>query len=257
MTTGTYLADSKSFKVADDWLRPANSHRLLQGSWTGTTEFVELPDYNEETVLRGGASSLGPLRVPRLARPAVAELEPLSEHCLRHEHCPLSGCDHPVENDPRAEHCPLAVQCLLPEACPLSVHDPRAVECHLRRRPSHRAGHQLMNRRLRERRKGCFLVANYPVHFLCTRSWQSADLDCAGESGTVAHAWLKRDPKRSPGASLAAPGRACLYCQITRTPSFARAKRGFKHVASPQMGAVRGWAEAPLGNISMSFQISD
>ena len=61
MTTGTYLVDNESFKVTDGWLRPANAHRLLKGSWTGTTEFVELPDNIEETVLRGGVSSLGPL----------------------------------------------------------------------------------------------------------------------------------------------------------------------------------------------------
>ena len=49
MSTGTFLENNESFKVKD-------AHRLLKGSWTGTTEFVELPDYLEETVLRGGVS---------------------------------------------------------------------------------------------------------------------------------------------------------------------------------------------------------
>ena len=69
--TGTYVASGKSFKVTDDWLRASNAHRLLEGSWTGTTVFNELPDYIEESMIpdkcesgniRGGVSSLGPLR---------------------------------------------------------------------------------------------------------------------------------------------------------------------------------------------------
>ena len=65
VTTGTYIADGESFKVTDDWLQRANTHRLFKGSWTGTTKVVELLDYIEESVLRGGASSLGALRLPR------------------------------------------------------------------------------------------------------------------------------------------------------------------------------------------------
>ena len=57
--------------MTDDWLRASTAHRLLEESWTGTTVFNELPGYIEELMIpdksesgsiRGGVSSLGPLR---------------------------------------------------------------------------------------------------------------------------------------------------------------------------------------------------
>ena len=48
-----YVDDGEKFKVTDDWLKPSNAHRPLRGSWTGSTSFVELPDYIEEPLVRG------------------------------------------------------------------------------------------------------------------------------------------------------------------------------------------------------------
>ena len=61
VTTGVYVDDGEQFKITDDWMKSSNAHLPLRGTWTGSTSFAELPDYIEETLVRGGASSLGVL----------------------------------------------------------------------------------------------------------------------------------------------------------------------------------------------------
>ena len=48
ITRGKYFASGKTFKIIDDWTTRANSHRLLQGSWIGTTDFREVAEYIDD-----------------------------------------------------------------------------------------------------------------------------------------------------------------------------------------------------------------
>ena len=41
VTTGTYVASGKTFKIVDSYLVADDAHRLLQHAWIGTTEFLE------------------------------------------------------------------------------------------------------------------------------------------------------------------------------------------------------------------------
>ena len=55
ITRGKYFASGKTFKIIDDWTTRANAHRLLEGSWIGTTDFREVAEYidddsDEETI---------------------------------------------------------------------------------------------------------------------------------------------------------------------------------------------------------------
>ena len=68
ITARIYIVSGEGFKITDDWLKPGNAHRLLKGSWTGVTEFQEIPEYIEDTIapnksesnnIRGGVSFLG------------------------------------------------------------------------------------------------------------------------------------------------------------------------------------------------------
>ena len=161
------------------------------------------PDYIEETVLRGGVSLLGPLRVPRRYRAADPEPIPLSEHDHPAEDDPLTVLDHPAVDDP------------LTEARPLSGRNPRAAAARHSRLAIQRAGESYLSRQpFRERRTGDFVRAIYPVHLFCIHSRHSADLECGGVVGGTGdnrpyggdgrytaqanpaptHAWLKRDP---------------------------------------------------------------
>ena len=60
-------------------MKSSNAHRPLRGTWTGSTSFVELPDYIEETLVRGGISSLGVLPQVR-SIPADRRQLPLAEY---------------------------------------------------------------------------------------------------------------------------------------------------------------------------------
>ena len=100
VTTGVYVDDGEQFKVTDDWMKASNAHRPLRGSWTGSTSFVELPDYIEETLVRGGVSSLGVLRPDCRPIPADRLALPLSEHVHRALDEPLSEVDLYVDKDP-------------------------------------------------------------------------------------------------------------------------------------------------------------
>ena len=42
ITREKYFAFGKTFKIIDDWTTRANAHRLLEGSWIGTTDFREV-----------------------------------------------------------------------------------------------------------------------------------------------------------------------------------------------------------------------
>ena len=45
---GTYFASGKPFKIIDDWTARANAHRLLEGSWIGTTAAREVAEYIDD-----------------------------------------------------------------------------------------------------------------------------------------------------------------------------------------------------------------
>ena len=69
VTQGVYSDTGERFKITDDWLQSSNTHRLLRCSWTGSTEFCEIPEYIEESVgqvdvseddFRGGARPIAP-----------------------------------------------------------------------------------------------------------------------------------------------------------------------------------------------------
>ena len=45
ITRGKYFIFGKTFKIIDDWTTRANAHRLLEGSWIGTTDFRELAEF--------------------------------------------------------------------------------------------------------------------------------------------------------------------------------------------------------------------
>ena len=47
VTKGVYVRTGKEFEVIDDYTVGGNAHRLLQGVWTGTTEFRVAEDYIE------------------------------------------------------------------------------------------------------------------------------------------------------------------------------------------------------------------
>ena len=44
VTSGTYVASGKTFKIVDSYLVADDAHRLLQHAWIGTTEFLERRD---------------------------------------------------------------------------------------------------------------------------------------------------------------------------------------------------------------------
>jgi hypothetical protein len=48
ITRGKFFASGKTFKIIDDWTTRANAHRLLQGSWIGTTDFREVAEYIDD-----------------------------------------------------------------------------------------------------------------------------------------------------------------------------------------------------------------
>ncbi len=48
ITRGKYFASGKTFKIIDDWTTRANAHRLLEGSWIGTTDFREVAEYIDD-----------------------------------------------------------------------------------------------------------------------------------------------------------------------------------------------------------------
>jgi hypothetical protein len=48
ITRGKYLATGRTFKVIDDWTIRANSHRLLEATWIGTTDFREQSDFIDD-----------------------------------------------------------------------------------------------------------------------------------------------------------------------------------------------------------------
>ena len=47
-TRGKYFASGSSCKSIDDWTIRANAHRLLEGSWIGTTDFREVAEYIDD-----------------------------------------------------------------------------------------------------------------------------------------------------------------------------------------------------------------
>jgi hypothetical protein len=48
VTRGKFFASGKTFKIIDDWTVRANAHRLLEGSWIGTTDFREVAEYIDD-----------------------------------------------------------------------------------------------------------------------------------------------------------------------------------------------------------------
>ena len=48
ITRGKFIASNKTFKIIDDWSVRANSHRMLEGSWIGTTDFREASEFIED-----------------------------------------------------------------------------------------------------------------------------------------------------------------------------------------------------------------
>ena len=48
ITRGKYFASGKAFKIIDDWTTRANAHRLIEGSWIGTTDFQEVATYIDD-----------------------------------------------------------------------------------------------------------------------------------------------------------------------------------------------------------------
>ena len=48
ITRGKFFASGKTFKIIDDWTTRANAHRMLQGSWIGTTDFREVAEYIDD-----------------------------------------------------------------------------------------------------------------------------------------------------------------------------------------------------------------
>ena len=66
ITKGKYFAFGRTFKIIDDWTTRANAHRLLEGSWIGTTDFREvaglIDDDSDEDQEEERKTELGPLR---------------------------------------------------------------------------------------------------------------------------------------------------------------------------------------------------
>jgi hypothetical protein len=52
VTEGVYSDTGEGFRIVDDWMKPNNTHRLLRCSWTGTTEYQEIPEYMEEAIIQ-------------------------------------------------------------------------------------------------------------------------------------------------------------------------------------------------------------
>ena len=48
ITRGIFFASGKTFKVIDDWAIRANAHRVLEGSWMGTTDFRETSEFIDD-----------------------------------------------------------------------------------------------------------------------------------------------------------------------------------------------------------------
>jgi hypothetical protein len=48
ITRGKYLSSGRTFKVIDDWTVRANAHRVLEGTWLGTTDFREVAEYIDD-----------------------------------------------------------------------------------------------------------------------------------------------------------------------------------------------------------------
>ena len=48
ITRGKFFASGKTFEVIDDWTIRANAHRVLEGSWIGTTDFRETSEFIDD-----------------------------------------------------------------------------------------------------------------------------------------------------------------------------------------------------------------
>jgi hypothetical protein len=48
ITRGKYLNSGKTFKIIDDWSVRANSHRMLESAWIGTTDFREASEFVDD-----------------------------------------------------------------------------------------------------------------------------------------------------------------------------------------------------------------
>ena len=48
ITRGKFLDTGRTFKIIDDWTVRANAHRVLEGTWLGTTDFRGSSEYVDD-----------------------------------------------------------------------------------------------------------------------------------------------------------------------------------------------------------------
>jgi hypothetical protein len=203
ITNGTYSDNGEGFRITDDWLRPNNTHRLLRCSWTGTTEFQEIPEYMEESIVAnktiggkicGGVMSLS-IALPELEPPATSQILSMEESVLTREKRELLF--------PRAEH-------------RLAHRIPRD-ECNLRDAEQHRAPEerehrpddphaQFCLRRLRDRRRLRDAVRSHVERLInhcrifCTRRPNCIGTECGGVRNPTGDTVIGRQATGDPRA---------------------------------------------------------